>query len=249
MLKTRIIPCLTIKELRLVKSVQFADHRNIGSYIAAVRVFNARDVDEMVVLDLDAANTGIKPWLLEEITKECFMPLTVGGGIKALQDIRLLLRLGADKVAINTAAVTDPSFIEKAASEFGSQCIVVSIDAKVVAGRHEVFIRAGGEATGISPVVWAQQVEALGAGEIFLTSIDRDGMMNGYDNALVKTVSSAVSIPVVACGGAGNLDHCLAVVQEGGASAVAAGSIFQYTHITPRAIKAHLAQSGIETRL
>ncbi len=249
MLKIRIIPCLTIKDLRLVKSVQFEEHRNIGSYVAAVRVFNARDVDEMVVLDLDAAKVGIKPWLFQEITKECFMPLTLGGGIKTLDDIRLLLRLGADKVAINTAAVKDPSFIEQAAAQFGSQCVVVSIDAKLVDGKYEVFINGGKEATGLSPVEWAKEAEKRGAGEIFLTSIDHDGMMGGYDVDLIKNVSGVVVIPVIACGGAGNLEDCLKVIKEGGASAVAAASIFQYTQTTPLNIKKHLAKFGIETRV
>lgn len=249
MLKTRIIPCLTIKGSRLVKSIQFFDYRNIGSYIAATRVFNARDVDEMMVLDLDAAESGIKPKLLQEIAKECFMPLTLGGGVKTLEDIRLLLRLGADKVSVNTAAVKNPAFIEQAASEFGSQCIVISIDAKLVGGVYEVLINGGKEATGRTPSDWAKEAERRGAGEIFLASIDHDGCMDGYDQVLVRSVSEAVGIPVIACGGAGNLGHFLQVIQEGGASAVAAASIFQYTEITPLSIKQYLAKNGIETRI
>ncbi|TSC58752.1 MAG: cyclase [Parcubacteria group bacterium Greene0416_79] len=249
MLKVRIIPCLTIKDLRLVKSIQFSEHRNIGSYIAAVRVFNMRDVDEMMVLDLDATHTGIKPWLLQEITKECFMPLSLGGGIKTVEDISMLLRLGADKVVINTSAVNDPSFIDNASAQFGSQCIVVSIDAKLVNGEYHVFTNGGRKNTRLRAVVWAQEVTKRGAGEIFLTSIDRDGEMNGYDLSLVKSVSEAVTIPVIAGGGAGNMGDCLKVIQEGGASALSAGSIFQYTEVTPLAIKEHLAKNGIATRI
>ncbi|MDO8429807.1 MAG: glycosyl amidation-associated protein WbuZ [bacterium] len=249
MLKTRVIPCLTIKDLRLVKSIQFKEHRNIGSYIAAVRVFNARDVDEMIVLDLDAAKTGIKPWLLEELTKECFMPLTIGGGIKTLQDIRTLLKLGADKVSINTAALERPEFISEAAEKFGNQCIVISIDAKKVNDHYEVFKNGGMIGVGRKPEEWAKEAEKLGAGEILITSIDEDGRMNGYDLDLVKSVTRAVKIPVIACGGAGNLDDFVKVVKEAEASAVAAGSIFQYTQTTPLNIKEYLAKFGVETRV
>lgn len=249
MLKTRVIPVLTIKNLRLVKSIRFGEHRNIGSFIAAARVFNARDVDEMVVLDLDGRRSGLKPELLRDITKECFMPLTLGGGVRTVEDIRLLLKLGADKVSINTEAVKNPRLIAEASAQFGAQCVVVSIDAKKTPSGYEVCIAGGSEPTGLSPVAWAKEVKRLGAGEIFLTSIDHDGCMDGYDVALVREVSSAVSIPVIACGGAGNAEDCVKVVEVGGASAVAAASIFQYTHLTPLAIKEHLFRSGIETRI
>lgn len=247
MLKTRVIPCLTIKDLRLVKSIQFKEHRNIGSYIAAVRVFNARDVDEMIVLDLDAAKTGIKPWLLEELTKECFMPLTIGGGIKTLEDIRTLLKLGADKVAINTAALERPEFISEAAEKFGNQCIVISIDAKKMNNHYEVFKNGGTAGTGRKPEEWAKEAEKLGAGEILITSIDEDGRMGGYDLDLIKLITEAVKIPVIACGGAGKPEDFVPAVKAG-ASAVAAASIFQYTQITPMNIKEYLSKSGIETR-
>lgn len=250
MLKVRVIPCLTIKELRLVKSVQFADHRNIGSYIAAVRVFNTRDVDEMVILDLDGAETGPKSWLLEEITKECFMPLIIGGGIKTLDHIRSVLKIGADKISINTAALHDPSFISQVADTFGRQCVVVSIDAhRSGADDYEVFSRTEAVPTGHSVVAWAKEAEARGAGEIFLTSTDRDGMMNGYDTDLIRMVSQAVSIPVIASGGAGSVNDFVQVVERGGAAAVAAASIFQYTQITPMNIKQQLIKSGIPARL
>lgn len=249
MLKTRVIPVLTIKDLRLVKSVRFSEHRNIGSFIASARVFNARDVDEMIVLDLDGRKSGLKPELLKEITKECFMPLTVGGGVKSVEDIQTLLSLGADKVSLNTEAVKNPRLIEEASKRFGSQCVVVSIDAKKTADGYEVMIDGGKEQTGLSPTLWAKEVQKLGAGEILLTSIDRDGCMDGYDVELVQEVSSAVSLPVIACGGAGNASHCVEVIQKGGASAISVASMFQYTEITPRAIKEQLAKAGIEVRL
>ena len=249
MLKTRVIPCLTIKDLRLVKSIRFSEHRNIGSYIAAARVFNARDVDEMLVLDLDAEREGLHPKLIQDIAKECFMPLTVGGGVKTLEDISLLLRLGADKVSINSAAVLDPELIKAASSQFGSQCVVVSIDARLRSGGYEVFTHGGSRNTGLSPALWAKEAEIRGAGEIFLTSIDHDGCMDGYDLSLVKSVVEAVSLPVIASGGAGNEAHCTRVVKEGGAAAVSAASIFQYTEITPNMIKEELAKSGVEVRL
>ncbi|MDO8620288.1 MAG: glycosyl amidation-associated protein WbuZ [bacterium] len=249
MLKTRVIPVLTIKDLRLVKSVQFAEHRNIGSFIAAARVFNARDVDEMVVLDLDGRKSGLKPELLKEITKECFMPLTVGGGVRSVEDVQKLLSLGADKVSLNTEAVRNPKLISEASKRFGSQCVVVSIDAKKTANGYEVMIDGGRDQTGLSPVVWAKEAQKMGAGEILLTSIDHDGCMDGYDVELVREVSLVVSLPVIACGGAGNASHCVEVVQKGGASAVSAASMFQYTEITPRGIKEELAKAGIEVRL
>ncbi len=249
MLKTRIIPCLTIKDLRLVKSIQFADHRNIGSYIAAVRVFNARDVDEMIVLDLDAAKTGIKKWLLEEIAKECFMPLTIGGGIKTIEDIRLALQIGADKVSINTAALENPEFIEKSSRIFGSQCIVVSIDVRKVNGHYKVFKNGGSLAAGWNAADWARKAEKKGAGEILLTSIEHDGMMDSYDTDLVKEVSASVNVPVIASGGAGKLEDFFEIIKNGKASAAAAASIFQYTQITPTNIKQYLSKSGVETRV
>lgn len=240
---------LTIKDLRLVKSVQFREHRNIGSFMAAARVFNARDVDEMIVLDLDGYRNGLKPELLREITKECFMPLTMGGGVKTVEDIRLLLKLGADKVSLNTEAVKNPGLIVEAARQFGAQCIVVSIDVKKNRGDYEVFIKGGSEPTGLSPFFWARQAKQLGAGEILLTSIDHDGCMDGYDVELVRAVSFGVSLPVIACGGAGNALDCVKVIKEGGSSAVAAASVFQYTEITPQVIKEYLAKADIEVRL
>ncbi len=248
MLKARVMPCLTIKNKRLVKSVQFAEHRNIGSYVAAARVFNGRDVDEMVVLDLDAREQGIDPLILQEITKECFMPLAVGGGVKALEDVQRLLDLGADKVVMNSGAIARPELIREAAARFGAQCVVVSIDAKRVGETWEVFTEGGRVATGLDAVAWAKQAEALGAGEIFLTSIEHDGVMEGYDMALIEVISKAVHIPVIASGGAGKVEHALAAVQAG-ASAVCAASIFQYTQVTPANFKEFLAKNGVDTRV
>ena len=249
MLKTRVIPVLTIKDLRLVKSIRFGLYRNIGSYISAVKVFNARNVDEMIVLDFDASKNGMKPWLITQLTKECFMPLTIGGGIKTFKDIRTALKLGADKVTINTAAAQNPEFLNEASSRFGRQCIVASIDVKKVAERFEVYSNNGKRQTGKSVKEWAKEVERRGAGEIFLTSIDRDGTMQGYDIELVKIVTRSVSIPVIASGGAGKLNHFVKVIKQGGASAVAAASIFQYTDITPNKVKDYLAKFNIGVRV
>ena len=249
MLKIRIIPSLTIKDRRLVKSVQFKEHRNIGNYIAAARVFNARDVDEMVFLDIDARIDGLKPQLLSEITKECFMPLALGGGVKTCEDIQLLLKTGADKVVINSAVLKRPMFISEGANKFGSQCMVISLDIGKYRGQYRVFAEGGTRLTDWSPINWAIEAEKLGAGEIFLTSIERDGMMNGYDVELVAAVSKSVKIPVIASGGAGNLDDFVSVIKTGGASAVAAASVFQYTETTPLNIKQHLSKFNIETRL
>lgn len=248
MLKTRVIPVLTIKGGRLVKSVRFADYRNIGSYISAVRVFNARDVDELIFLNLDAGATGIEPRLLKEVTKECFMPVTLGGGVRSLEDIQLLLSCGADKVSINTAALENPDLIRTGAQRFGSQCIVVSIDAKRIGNRYEVFTHGRQQGTGKEVVEWAKDVQARGAGEILLTSIDNDGVMEGYDLALIQAVTSAVAIPVVASGGAGTASHCVFALQKG-ATAVAMASIFQYTQTTPSLIKEELARFGFPVRI
>ncbi|MFH1077791.1 MAG: imidazole glycerol phosphate synthase cyclase subunit [Patescibacteria group bacterium] len=249
MLKTRVIPCLTVKDLRLVKSVRFAEHRNIGNIIAAVRVFNGRDVDEMAFLDLDASVSGLKTELLRDAAKECFMPLAIGGGIRTLVDVQTALNAGADKVIVDSAALARPELIDEASSRYGCQCVVVSIDARKVGDGYEVFGDSGRTATGRTPDAWAAEAERRGAGEILLTSIDRDGTMEGYDIELVSRVTSAVHIPVIACGGAGSLDHFVQAVREGGASAVAAASIFQYTQVTPANVKDFLRANGIDTRI
>ncbi|MDO8561480.1 MAG: imidazole glycerol phosphate synthase cyclase subunit [bacterium] len=248
MLKTRVIPVLTIKNERLVKSVRFDHHRNIGSYIASVRVFNARDVDELIFLDLDARSRGIRPSLLREVTKECFMPVTLGGGVRTVEDMQTLLAAGADKVALNTGALETPELIDAGAKRYGSQCVVVSIDAKSIGGRYEVFKAGGTESVGREAAAWAREAEARGAGEILLTAIERDGVMEGYDLDLIGKVAGAVRIPVIASGGAGIAMHCVEAVKSG-ASAAAAASIFQYTQTTPALIKEELIRFGFPARI
>jgi imidazole glycerol-phosphate synthase subunit HisF len=252
MLKARIVPTLLFKNFGLVKGLQFNSWRRIGSVMQAVKVYNLREVDELVFLDISATLEGNSPDFetVDEIADECFMPLTVGGGVKTIEDVRKLLQVGADKVAINTAAVLTPDLIQEAAQKFGTQCIVVSIDVKQHSDlTYEVFTHSGTKPTGKDPVTWAKEVQALGAGEILLTSIDRDGIMIGYDTGLTRQVSQELSIPVIASGGAGNYKHMAEVLQEGKASAAAAASIFHFTQQTPLEAKHFLNQCGIDVRL
>jgi cyclase len=251
-LKTRIMPTLLYRDHELVKGVGFDSWRGIGSVLQAVRVYSLRMVDELVFLDIGAtrAGHGPDPGLIEDMARECFMPLTVGGGVRRVEDVRRLLRLGADKVAINSAAVEEPGLIEQAAHRFGSQCLVLSIDARRQGdGRYEVFIRSGTTPTGLDPVEHARRGEAKGAGEILLTSIERDGTMQGYDLELLRRVTAAVSIPVIASGGAGSYEHMVAALNEGGAHAVAAAALFHFTEATPREAKLHLRAAGLPVRL
>lgn len=218
----------------------------------AVKVYNMREVDELVFLDISATREGRRPdfGTVDEIADECFMPLTVGGGVQTIDDVRILLEVGADKVAINTAAVLSPALIRSVAKRFGSQCVVVSIDAKKLPdGKYEVLTHAGTQGTGKDAVTFAREVEALGAGEILLTSIDRDGTMMGYDIQLTRSVNEAVCIPVISSGGAGNYEHMRSVLIEGKASAVAAASIFHFTQQTPLEAKRYLRERGINVRL
>lgn len=257
MLKTRVIPCLLLKDLKLIKTIQFGRHaddhsiRNIGNHIAAVKVFNARDVDELVFLDMSATDEHRDPLfpLIADVARECFMPLAVGGGVTTIEHVDRLLRVGADKVVINTSALNDPNFITVIAKKYGAQCVVVSIDVTKTATGYEVMANHGSESTGKDPISWAREVESLGAGEIFLTSIDNDGMMQGYDIPLTKMVAQAVKIPVIACGGAGTPEHCVEVVRDGKADAIAAASIFQYTQYTPLDIKQALLAAGLPARI
>lgn len=251
MLKTRVIPCLLLEDLKLIKTIRFSQHRNIGSYIAAVTVFNSRDVDELVFLDMSATDEQRDPIypLISDVARECFMPLAVGGGVRTIDHIDRLLRVGADKVVLNTAAIDDPDFITTGANRYGAQCIVVSMDVRKEASGYQVFRNHGTQTTGQNPVEWAKRVEALGAGEIFLTSINHDGVMDGYDIELTRNVAQAVRIPVIACGGAGLPKHCVEVVKDGRADAVAAASIFQYTQYTPLDIKKALVEAGIPARV
>lgn len=251
MLKTRIIPTLLFKDFTLVKGVGFNSWRRVGSVMQAIKVYDMRGVDELIFVDITATSEKRHPDFktVDELADECFVPLTVGGGIRTVEDIRRLLQVGADKVAINTTAIQNPDIIRSSAQKFGSQCIVVSIDAKKGAdGGYEVFTHSGQKATGIRPADFAKKAETLGAGEILLTSIERDGVMNGYDIELVRSVTNVVSIPVIASGGAGSCADVFEVLAYGKASAAAAASIFHFTEITPLSIKEALRQKGIQVR-
>jgi cyclase len=252
MLKVRIMPTLLFKDVGLVKGVGFDSWRRVGSAMQAVKVYNMREVDELVFLDITATKDRRSPDFetVDDLADECFMPMTVGGGVRTLEDVQRLLQVGADKVAVNTAAVQTPGLIRQAAQRFGTQCVVVSIDAKQLGnGQYEVYTHSGTRPTELDPVALAQEVEKLGAGEILLTSIDRDGTMTGYDLELTRQVSEAVSIPVIASGGAGDYEHMLQVLIQGKASAVAAASIFHFTQQTPLEAKRYLAEHGIPVRL
>jgi cyclase len=246
------MPTLLFKDVGLVKGVRFDSWRRVGSVMQSVKVYNMREVDELVFVDITATQEGRRPDFetVDEIADECFMPLTVGGGIATVKDVRRLLQVGADKVAINTAAVFSPELVSEVARIFGSQCAVISIDARRHEdGRFEVFTNSGTRATGLDPAEHAREVERLGAGEILLTSIDRDGTMDGYDIELVQRVVNAVSIPVIASGGAGSYADMALALLEGRASAVAAASIFHFTQQTPLEAKHYLYDRGIPVRL
>lgn len=252
MLKIRVIPTLLFKDVGLVKGISFESWRRVGSAMQAIKVYNMREVDELVFLDITATRDNRPPdhETVDELADECFMPMTVGGGVKTLEHVRQLLQVGADKIAINTAAVEKPELIRQAADQFGSQCVVVSIDARRhLHGNYEVYTHAGTLATGKDPVALAQEVEALGAGEILLTSVDRDGTMTGYDIELTRRVCEAVSVPVIASGGASNYQDMAQVLREGKASAVAAASIFHFTQQTPLEAKHYLHEQGFRVRL
>jgi cyclase len=251
MLKTRVIPTLLWKNLGLVKGVGFHSWRRLGTVLPAIKVYNTREVDELILLDISATPDGREPDYesVEEFSAECFVPLTVGGGIRDLGQIKRLLWAGADKVTINTAAFDDPSLVREAARRFGSQCIVAAIDFRRLSDdRYECYSHCGSTPTGRSPLDWAVEVEALGAGEILLTSIERDGTMEGYDLELTRLVSERVRIPVIASGGAGNYQHLYEAIVEGKASAVAAASMFHFTQQTPLEAKHYLAAKGVPVR-
>lgn len=250
--KVRVMPTLLFKELGLVKGIGFDSWRRVGGAMQAVKVYNMREVDELVFLDITATNEGRAPDFdtVDELADECFMPMAVGGGIRTVEDVRRLLQVGADKVVINTAAIETPNLITQVSQKFGAQCVVVSIDARrFEGGTYEVQTRSGTMSTGKDPVGWAREAELLGAGEILITSIERDGTMLGYDLELVRQVSEAVSIPVIASGGAGTYEHMAQVLREGKASAVAAASIFHFTQRTPLEAKRYLHESGFNVRL
>ncbi|HLG90245.1 MAG TPA: imidazole glycerol phosphate synthase subunit HisF [Alphaproteobacteria bacterium] len=251
MLKIRVIPCLDVKDGRVVKGVNFVDLVDAGDPVEQARVYDRAGADELTFLDITASAEDRSPLYdaVNRTAEQVFMPLTVGGGVRTVEDIRSLLLAGADKVSINTAAVSRPEFVAEAASRFGSQCIVVAIDAKSVGrGRWEVFTHGGRNATGIDAIQWAERMAAAGAGEILLTSMDRDGTKIGFDLPLTRKVADAVSVPVIASGGVGALDHLVEGVVEGHASAVLAASIFHFGTFTVAEAKAQLAAAGIPVR-
>lgn len=252
MLKTRVIPCLDVKDGRVVKGVNFVDLIDAGDPVEAAKAYDAAGADELCFLDINATheNRGTMYDLATRTAEHCFMPLTIGGGVRTHEDVRALLLAGADKVSFNSAAVANPNVVAEAADRFGSQCIVVAIDAKTVEpGRWEIFTHGGRKATGIDAVEFADKVVSKGAGEILLTSMDRDGTRSGFNLPLTRAISDAVNVPVIASGGVGTLDHLVDGVTEGGASAVLAASIFHFGDYTIGEAKAHMAEAGIPVRL
>lgn len=256
MLKSRVIPCLDVKDGRVVKGVQFVDLIDAGDPVESALAYDAAGADELCFLDITASHEdrGILMDVVRRTAEACFMPLTVGGGVRTIEDIRNLLLAGADKVSIMTAAVNERSFVKQAAEKFGSQCIVVAIDAKRISSnneppRWEIFTHGGRRATGIDAIHYAQEVAALGAGELLLTSMDRDGTKSGYDIELTRAISDSVSVPVIASGGVGTLEHLVEGIRDGHASAVLAASIFHFGEFSIRQAKEALAAAGVAVRM
>ncbi|MBI4809562.1 MAG: imidazole glycerol phosphate synthase subunit HisF [Nitrosomonadales bacterium] len=252
MLAKRIIPCLDVTAGRVVKGVSFVELRDAGDPVEIARRYDDQGADELTFLDITASSDdrSIIFHIIEKVAEQVFIPLTVGGGVREVQDVRNLLNAGADKVSINTSAVVNPQLVADAAGRYGSQCIVVAIDAKQVApGKWEVFTHGGRKATGLDAVEWAKNMQTLGAGEILLTSMDQDGQKRGFDLALTRAVTDALEIPVIASGGVGNLQHLADGVKLGGADAVLAASIFHFGEYTVQQAKRYMAQQGIEVRL
>src|SRR5436190_8809362 len=256
MFKVRVIPCLDVKDGRVVKGVNFVNLRDAGDPVEAAMAYDAAGADELCFLDITASHENRDTMfdVVRRTAEACFMPLTVGGGVRTVEDIRKLLTSGADKVSINTAAVNRREFVKEAAVKFGDQCIVVAIDAKRVkraggSDRWEIFTHGGRNATGIDAIEYAREVVSLGAGEILLTSMDRDGTRQGFDIPLTRAISESVSVPVIASGGVGNLDHLVAGVRDGGATGVLAASIFHFGEYSIRQAKEHMARAGLPIRL
>ena len=255
-LAKRIIPCLDVDKGRVVKGVQFVDIRDAGDPVEVARRYNSEGADELTFLDITATHEGRDTivHVVEQVAGEIFIPLTVGGGIRTLDDVRMMLNAGADKVAINSAAVANPDFVREAAEKFGNQCIVVAIDAKQVESdtdepRWEIFTHGGRKATGIDAVEWSKKMVSYGAGELLVTSMDNDGVKNGFDLPLTRAISDNVAVPVIASGGVGNLDHLVDGILEGHADAVLAASIFHFAEYSIGEAKRHMAEKGIEVRL
>ena len=250
MLKIRIIPCLDVKNGRVVKGVNFVNLVDAGDPVEAAQAYDEAGADELCFLDITASheNRSILLDVVKRTAEKCFMPLTVGGGVRTNEDIKMLLDSGADKVSINTSAITNPNFIKEASEAFGSQCIVVAIDAKRNNDGWQIFTHGGREPTGINPIDFAKKAESLGAGEILLTSMDRDGTKKGYDTALLNKITKTLEIPVIASGGVGNISHLIDGIKEGGASAVLAASIFHFGEITIKEVKDKLSEEGLSVR-
>ena len=247
----RIIPCLDVNDGRVVKGINFVELKDAGDPVEIAKKYNEEGADELTFLDITASsdNRGLLFNIIEKVAKQIFIPLTVGGGVRSCEDIRNLLNSGADKVGINTSAILNPELVAESTSRFGSQAIVVAIDAKKVGNHWEVFTHGGRKATGINAVSWAQKMAELGAGELLVTSMDRDGTKKGFDNVLMKLISDVVEVPIIASGGVGTLQHLVDGVNDGGADAVLAASIFHYGEFTIQEAKRYMMDNNVEVRL
>lgn len=251
MLKTRIIPCLDVKDGRVVKGVNFVDLKDAGDPVLQAKIYDEQGADELCFLDITASSDNRETIfdVVSKVAEQCFMPLTVGGGVRTVDDIRKLLLAGADKVSINSAAVNRPEFVREASQKFGAQCIVVGIDAKRAGGRFEIFTHGGRKETGIDAIKWAQRMVEYGAGEILLTSMDRDGTGKGFDNEITSAIADSVTVPIIASGGVGSLQDFVDGVRNGHASALLAASVFHFGQFTIGQVKEYMQQHGVDVRL